>query len=181
MSEKSAIDDDPVLADLINKLNGDTAADIDDIEAEEESSKVSEPEAEDIPEPQLSIVPDPEPEPTEVEPDPDLAEELESMVESESSEDDSNVNLNQTYDDIVQEVRDNYAQDREQIENFRAMLAGKIQNGDDSRILYESLSAVLRTKAETAATMVRLLDNISKRMDKGNSGALDLGDLLLDE
>ena len=189
MSKDSAIDDDPALVELIQKLGVETGEsepesaeptdesveeEVEEEEVEPELSVVgSEPEPEEY-EPELEIVPDLEPEP-EVEADPDPDDE---QGEEESQ---PGINLSQTYDDIVSTIKENYEQDRQQIEEFRAFLDNKIRSGEESRILFESLGIALRTKAETAATMVKLLDNVSKRMDKSSSGSLDMSDLLGDD
>ena len=83
------------------------------------------------------------------------------------------VDLSNLYSNSLHELLINYRKDRQDLDQFISYLWGKLNGQEVSRVFFESLAVSLRTKSEANANLVKLIDNIGKKLDK-TSGVEDL-------
>jgi hypothetical protein len=108
----------------------------------------------------------------------------ETQADDKKSEDSKEDMLKDLYHDSLLELRDNYRSDRQELNDYITMLYEKVNTSGPkgpSRVLFEALGAAFRTKSESNSNLVKLIDNVGKKLDKtGDDGDFDL-DALLDE
>lgn len=98
-----------------------------------------------------------------------------SEHESDSSPpDDPKADWPNLYSNSLHELLTNYRKDRQDLDKFIAYLWSKLGNQEVSRVFFESLAVSLRTKSEANANLVKLIDNIGKRLEKSSGGIEDL-------
>ncbi|MBD3407226.1 MAG: hypothetical protein GF411_13990 [Candidatus Lokiarchaeota archaeon] len=179
--------DDPILQQLISKVaQHETQNDIDDID-DNMGEDIDDTHDEDIDDTHDEDIVEPDDIGTsDIVPTEDADTEVDAINADISDgnntpEDDIDNDLNNKFNEMVNEVHQNYKQDRENISDFIEFLKHKIENdeGMPVRVYYESLSSCLRTKSESSATMIKLLDNINKRTNKESGGLnINLQELL---
>jgi len=129
-----------------------------------------------IKQPKKASEPEPEPEP-DPEPDMQVPEHVTDTVPEQNGE----VDLSNLYSSSLSELLANYRKDRQDIDKLIAFLWDRLNKSDPSRVLFETLAVSLRTKSEANSNLVKLLDNISKKLDKSTGvEGLDLEGLLDD-
>lgn len=96
------------------------------------------------------------------------------------AEEDDDINLNQTFESTVQKLIENYDDDREELTKNIKLMSKEIgkTGGKAVRIYYETLANLLRTRSESNATLIKLIENIGRRMDKAGSGLGDIADMI---
>ena len=82
------------------------------------------------------------------------------------------------YKQYSNELLMNYRKDRKDIDNFMQYLYKKLKKGSDNRVIFEALTQTLRTKCESNSNLIKLMEGISKRIDKTGGGNFNLEELL---
>jgi hypothetical protein len=89
------------------------------------------------------------------------------------------VNISGMYNDAVQKLMNNHDSDRQELTDFIDGLKTKINDSEvPIRIYYETLANLIRTKTETSATLIKLLENLGRRLEKEPASSDALSDLL---
>jgi hypothetical protein len=90
------------------------------------------------------------------------------------------IDLNDTYEDTVQKLIENYDDDRQELTKHIKLMSKAVNQtqGKAVRVFYETLANLLRTRSESNATLIKLLENIGRRMDKTGSGIGDIADMI---
>jgi len=126
---------------------------------------------------------EPEPIKSTQEPEP-IKSTQEPEPEPKQTEDKIEIDLQDLYNNSLHELRDNYRCDRKEIDKFIKLLYEKLKKDQPSRVIFEALSTAFRTKSEANSNLVKLIENVGKKLDKKNDSSsiddIDL-DMLLDE
>jgi len=100
----------------------------------------------------------------------------EEMPEEAKSDD-----LDDLCKDSMHELLKNYRKDRKDNDDFIKFLWERLNKSHPDRILFESLTASIRTKSETNSNLLKLIDLVIKKQNAKGGGASDLGDLDLED
>lgn len=104
----------------------------------------------------------------------------EHTMDPEPPASNGDIDLSNLYSNSLNELLVNYRKDRQDIDKLITFIWEKLST-EQPRVLFETLAISLRTKSEANANLVKLLDNISKKLDKPASiDGLDLEGLLDD-
>lgn len=103
----------------------------------------------------------------------------ESDHEFDEQPNDTDIDLDAIYNSSINELVSNYRKDRKDIDQYIKFLWKILKKQKPSRIVFEALATSLRTKSEANTNLLKLIDNINKRLDKKDAGGeIDLQDLL---
>lgn len=110
---------------------------------------------------------------------PEIIEEAPVVNIPPSQSQTNGIDLGIVYDQSLNELITNYRQDRQDMEHFIGLLYDKLNANGPNRIFFESIAMTLRTKTEANNNLLKLIDNVGRRLDKqkGND-SLDLESLL---
>jgi hypothetical protein len=114
-------------------------------------------------------------EPEEPDSDETIPEHQEDALPTEED-----LDLQKIYSGSINELLANYRKDRKDIDGYIKFIYSKLKKQEPSRVFYEALAMALRTKSEANSNLIKLIDNVSKRLEKSNGsmGDLDLESLL---
>jgi len=83
------------------------------------------------------------------------------------------IDLGGLYDQSIQELLLNYRKDRQDLDSYINFIYGKLNHDGPSRIFFEAIAMSLRTKSEANTNLIKLIDNIGRRIEK-QTGVEDL-------
>jgi hypothetical protein len=90
------------------------------------------------------------------------------------------LDLDLVYNSSVNELLTNYRKDRGDLDEYIKFIYEKLGKSETSRVFYEALAMALRTKSEANNNLLKLLDNVNKKIGQQNAGSGGVGDLDLE-